>query len=151
MIASRRPRPASRRLGFEPLEDRHMLAIMVINLDDDGPGSLRAAILAANDSPGAEEIEIDAALVGTIRLTSGELEITDTLTINGSGANRLRSIDSVRATLDVVCGVPSMLRPSLHHQKILGFASTAASVLSFHELEFHKDDDSFWSVIDDVK
>jgi parallel beta-helix repeat protein/predicted outer membrane repeat protein len=72
-------------LRIERLEDRRLLSITVTNLDDAGPGSLRAAIMQANDEAGPETIEFDAALVGTIELTSGELDITDSLTINGPG------------------------------------------------------------------
>ncbi|MCH8043294.1 MAG: hypothetical protein IID44_06205 [Planctomycetes bacterium] len=67
-----------------------MLAIfMVTNLNDAGPGSLRQAIWDANDAAGSDVIEFDEAAVGTINLTSGQLNIRDELTINGPGADRL--------------------------------------------------------------
>ena len=63
-----------------------MLAIfMVTNLNDSGAGSLRQAIWDANDAAGSDVIEFDEAAVGTINLTSGELAITDALSINGPG------------------------------------------------------------------
>ena len=63
---------------------------LVTNLDDSGPGSLRAAVLAANAHPGADTIRFaPAARDGTIPLTSGQLNISDDLTIDGPGQNRL--------------------------------------------------------------
>jgi len=60
----------------------------VINTSDSGAGSLRQAILGANAAPGADEITF-AHLHGTITLTSGQLDITDDLTIAGPGAKEL--------------------------------------------------------------
>ena len=59
------------------------------NLADSGPGSLRAAITAANTHPGADVIAFAHGLRGTVALTSGELGITDALRIDGPGAGRL--------------------------------------------------------------
>ena len=56
--------------------------IVVTNINDSGAGSLRDALAAANDGD-----TIDATGVsGTILLTSGELQITHNVTINGPGA-----------------------------------------------------------------
>ena len=60
----------------------------VSNTSDSGAGSLRQAILGANAAPGADEITF-AHLHGTITLTSGQLDITDDLTIAGPGAKEL--------------------------------------------------------------
>lgn len=57
------------------------LAVTVINLTDSGPGSVRQAIA---DTPAGGTI--DFAVTGTIVLTSGQLVITNDLTINGPGA-----------------------------------------------------------------
>lgn len=57
------------------------LASTVINLNDSGPGSLRQAIA---DTPAGGTI--DFAVTGTIVLTSGQLVITNDLTVNGPGA-----------------------------------------------------------------
>lgn len=61
----------------------------VTNLNDSGVGSLRQAILDANATLGADMIAFQAGLTGTIILTSGEIEITDALTLNSPGANVL--------------------------------------------------------------
>ena len=67
----------------------HALTFTVTNLNDSGPGSLRQAILDANISVGDATIQFQSGLNGTITLTGGQLQITDNLTINGSGANIL--------------------------------------------------------------
>ena len=85
-------------LRFEPLEDRRLLSVLAVtNLLDgsvaqagDLPGSLRQAIFDANANPGADTISFDPSLSGgTIALTSGELAITDSVTIQGLGAANL--------------------------------------------------------------
>ena len=58
-----------------------------------GDVSLREAIELANAQAGADVVEFDpglfAAGAGTILLTHGELKVTDSLTINGPGAELL--------------------------------------------------------------
>ena len=67
-----------------------MLAVFTVdNLGDAGLGSLRQAIGDANLLVGADTVEFQAGLSGTIALTSGELSITDELTIDGPGAEDL--------------------------------------------------------------
>jgi predicted outer membrane repeat protein len=82
--------------------------LVVTNTNDSGPGSLRQAILDANANAGYDLIIFqfnggsfgnslasiqDQTLVAdsnhTITLTSGQLEITDSVAINGPGANLL--------------------------------------------------------------
>ncbi len=96
----------ARRLRVEQLEDRRMMAVLTVNsaADNtlaDGLITLREAILAANNDTVADATEgvqagsgDDTILFDTnvfsggsaslIRLTAGELEITETLTIDGS-------------------------------------------------------------------
>lgn len=57
---------------------------IVTNLNDAGAGSLRQAILNANANGPADTIFLQT--FGTITLTSGELSITDNVTIIGPGA-----------------------------------------------------------------
>ncbi|MFO0970546.1 MAG: hypothetical protein U0793_33800 [Gemmataceae bacterium] len=85
----RRERPVVRcRPHLEALEDRSMPSTFtVVNTNDDGGGSLRAAILAANDitSPGLDSIvfNIPGAGVKTITLATNLPTITDPIVIDG--------------------------------------------------------------------
>ncbi len=58
----------------------------VSNLNDSGAGSLRQAVIDANANAGADEITF--SIDGTITLTSGEISITDSVTITGNGADK---------------------------------------------------------------
>src|ERR671929_1202619 len=60
----------------------------VTTLNDSGAGSLRAAIAAANATPGADTITFQAGLTGTITLTSA-LQISQSVTIDGPGSSVL--------------------------------------------------------------
>src|SRR5262249_887553 len=74
---------------FDVLEDRTVPSTFTVtNLLDSGPGSLRAAITAANMHPGADVVKFAGGLKGTIPLAS-ELSVTDDLRINGPGANKI--------------------------------------------------------------
>src|SRR6476660_2237519 len=66
--------------------------ITVTNTNDSGPGSLRQALVNANDGD-----TIVFAVTGTIGLTSGGLLIAKNITISGPGSNQL-SIDGNLAT-----------------------------------------------------
>ncbi|AIE75095.1 MULTISPECIES: S-layer family protein [unclassified Synechocystis] len=69
--------------------------INVTNTNDSGTGSLRQAILDANATVGVADIitftgsVFTDGIADTINLTSGELTITDSVTITGPGANLL--------------------------------------------------------------
>ena len=97
-----------RHLKLEPLEARRLLAAyMVTNLTDgpvamagELPGSLRQAIFDANANPGADTIEFQSELSGSVRLNSGELTITDDVTINGLGS--METIIDARANSRVL-------------------------------------------------
>jgi len=85
----------------------------VENLNDNGSGSLRQAVEDANQTPGADKIQFNSHLDGQeIVLTSGEIEISDDLTIasddveitiNGNLNSRIFTIDDLDAAnqLDV--------------------------------------------------
>jgi hypothetical protein len=101
-------RAKTHRLGIEVLEDRYLPSTFtVLNLNDSGPDSLRAAITAANANPGADAI--DFAATGTIALTSGQLDITDSLTINGPGAGALTVSGEALSRVFRVVGDPTVL------------------------------------------
>src|SRR5437660_6135535 len=84
-------RPSQR--GFIPrleiLEARSLPSTFtVLNLADSGTGSLRQAIVDAESNPGPDVINFAHSLHGTISLGS-ELNITQDLTIDGPGADRI--------------------------------------------------------------
>src|SRR5262249_21811213 len=90
-VSVMRTRTGKPRLQVELLEDRWTPSTFLVeNLADGGLGSLRQAILDANAQPGADLIAFaPAARDGTVALTTGQLGITDDLTIDGPGAGRL--------------------------------------------------------------
>ena len=88
--------------------------IVVTNTADSGPGSLRDALAAAVDG----DIIDATGISGTILLTSGELQITHAITINGPGAGSL-SIDG-NATFRVFDNLTSGV-------SIFGFSITNGS------------------------
>ncbi|MEH2084588.1 MAG: choice-of-anchor Q domain-containing protein [Nostoc sp.] len=65
----------------------------VTNINDSGEGSLRQAIENANIFAGSNTVDFDTtetfATAQTITLTSGQLRITDDVTISGTGAEQL--------------------------------------------------------------
>ncbi|HEX4706775.1 MAG TPA: hypothetical protein VH229_03510, partial [Candidatus Udaeobacter sp.] len=61
--------------------------ITVINTNDSGPGSLRQALVDANNG---DTIDFDSSLEGqTVTLTSGQLLVNRSVTISGLGADNL--------------------------------------------------------------
>ena len=77
----------------------HAATITVTNRNDSGSGSLRQALVDANDGD-----TIVFAVTGTIVLTSDGLVIDNDLTISGPGANRL-SINGNQAGYGCVFGI----------------------------------------------
>ncbi len=61
----------------------------VTNTNDSGAGSLRQAIETANTDAAADTILFQSGLSGTITLTSGQLDISESVTITGPGAANL--------------------------------------------------------------
>ena len=64
-------------------------SFLVTTTADSGTGSLRQAVLNANALGGNPTITFDAGVTGTIALTSGELLVSQGMTIQGPGANVL--------------------------------------------------------------
>jgi hypothetical protein len=89
-------RRARRAWTVEALEERALLSTWTVNgLADSGTGTglsgdLRYCITQANQHPGADVIDFQAGLKGTINLTTGELLISDSLKINGPGATVIK-------------------------------------------------------------
>jgi hypothetical protein len=67
----------------------HAATFTVTNTNDSGPGSLRDAISRANATLGADTVNFDAAVTGTILLTTGPIKISDAVSIVGPGASVL--------------------------------------------------------------
>src|SRR2546423_1548996 len=59
--------------------------IIVSNTNDNGPGSLRQALVDANDGDTIDATDVS----GTITLTSGQLLVDKSVTINGAGPDLL--------------------------------------------------------------
>src|SRR5262249_23741687 len=73
-------------LSLQSLEGRDVPSTYsVINNFDAGSGSLRGAVAQANAHPGADTITFAPNIGGSINLTTGEIAITDALTIDNSG------------------------------------------------------------------
>jgi hypothetical protein len=83
----------------------------VTNTNDGGAGSLRDAIVSANNNVGPDVITFNAAVTGTITLTGGQLYISDdvdvqgpgaaVLTVSGNNASRVFYIYNSDALIDV--------------------------------------------------
>jgi hypothetical protein len=61
----------------------------VTNLNDSGAGALRQAITDANAAAGADVIEFQTGIVGTINLESALPDLSTEITVNGPGAELL--------------------------------------------------------------
>ncbi len=77
----------STRPGLEGLESRDLLAVLVVTSPlDSGPGTLREALIASNQSPGRDEIRFAIGEPGTQRISlgSGLPPIQDPVVIDGT-------------------------------------------------------------------
>jgi hypothetical protein len=106
----------------ERLENRLALSTWTVtNLLDNGPGSLREAIDAANTAPGADVIEFADGLEGTISLAS-QLNVTQDLTITSSGEAKVVVSGGNATRVLSVSGADTHL--AIHHLTIAdGLAS----------------------------
>ncbi|MEO6193877.1 MAG: IPTL-CTERM sorting domain-containing protein [Thermoanaerobaculia bacterium] len=109
-------------------------AFNVSNLNDSGAGSLRQAILDANAAAGLDTVTFQAGLTGTITLTSGQLDVTDSVDIQGPGsavisvsgnnASRVFYLYNDAALIDVTISGLTITQ---------GAASTGAGIVDFDE------------------
>ncbi|HEX4524584.1 MAG TPA: IPTL-CTERM sorting domain-containing protein [Casimicrobiaceae bacterium] len=97
-------------LGLSLAPTTYAATFTVTTLADSGGGSLRAAIASANGAAGADTVNFQAGLSGTITLTTGEIAITDDLTITGPGASVITITKSGAAgrLLDINVGTPTV-------------------------------------------
>src|SRR5262245_1795083 len=112
-------------LRLEALEDRTLPSTFTVTdlLDNTSPGSLRWAVGQANSNPGPDTIAFATSVRGTITLTSGELRITDSVTINGPGASLLTvSGNQAARVFDVIASSVSIANLTITR----GLASSAA-------------------------
>ena len=72
------------------LSNTALAANFVTNLNDAGPGSLRQAVANANGSGSFPAIvQFQSGLTGTITLTTGEIPITQSVNVEGPGADKI--------------------------------------------------------------
>ena len=105
-------------LGLSLAPTTYAATFTVTTLGDSGAGSLRAAIASANGAAGADTVNFQAGLTGTITLTTGEIAITDDLTITGPGAAVITITKSGAAgrMLDINAGTPTVTISGLTFQ-----------------------------------
>jgi len=105
-------------LGLSFAPTTYAATFTVTNLNDSGAGSLRAAITSANGAAGADTVDFQAGLTGTITLTTGEIAITDDVTITGPGAASMTITKSGAAgrLLDINVGTPTVTISGLTFQ-----------------------------------
>jgi hypothetical protein len=104
---------SNRRPGFRPrleaLERRDLLSTLtVLNAQDSGPGSLRDTLAQASDG---DVVVFDQSLAGqTIHLTSGSLTVSQSVTIQGPGADSLAiSADNASREFTIAAGVDALI------------------------------------------
>ncbi len=106
-------------------------AILVTNLADNGTsGTLRWAIEQANSNADASVINFDAALTGTITLTSNLPNITANLNITGSGKQKITISGNNLYKMFVANGGPTFSISSLTLTKGSSGSPTAGSIIS---------------------
>lgn len=106
----------------------------VTNVGDSGAGSLRQAISDANGAAGADTIDFQAGLMGTIVLTTGQLAITDSVTIQGPGAASISVSGNSASRVFYLYNSASLLDVTISGITIdSGAASIGAGIVDFDE------------------
>ncbi|HEY0142229.1 MAG TPA: Calx-beta domain-containing protein [Thermoanaerobaculia bacterium] len=63
------------------------LTFVVTNLNDSGEGSLRQAVIHSNSATTLDTVTFESGLTGTIVLTSGEIDVVDSVVVDGPGSS----------------------------------------------------------------
>src|SRR5262249_7473392 len=129
-LPTSRSRPGKRptfRPRLEALEDRWLPSTLtVLSTADSGPGSLRAEIAAAQSG---DTIVFDPSLAGqTINLTSGELVIDKSLTIQGTASGPEAISGGASRDFDVTTATPTVALANL--QVGVGHAKNGGGILN---------------------
>jgi hypothetical protein len=117
------------RLLLDALEGRIAPAIFnVINANDAGAGSLRQAIVDANGAAGADTINFDTTFFSTPRTVTlaGQLDVTDSVTINGPGAANLTVTGNNASRVFNISSTTSILNVTVAGLRITGGNVTGA-------------------------
>jgi hypothetical protein len=115
------------------LEGRRLLtSFTVANLADSGEGSLRQAVLDANANTGADTVVFADGLAGTIPLTTGQLDITDHLTIDGPGPEQLAVSGSQLSRVFSISGgaIVSIDDLTITHGQVVGAPADGGGILN---------------------
>jgi MYXO-CTERM domain-containing protein len=119
-------------LGFGQAADA--ATFTVTNLNDNGAGSLRQAIVDANNAAGADTVTFQAGLTGTITLTSGQLYVSDSVDIQGPGAAVLTVSGNNASRVFYLYSPDALLDVSISGLTITGgSASIGAGIVDFDE------------------
>jgi hypothetical protein len=109
-------------------------AFNVSNLNDNGAGSLRQAIEDANAAVGADMIQFQAGLTGTITLTTGQLSLYDSVDIQGPGADVLAVSGNDASRVFYLYNSKETLDVTISGLTVTGgSASNGAGIINFGE------------------
>lgn len=106
----------------------------VTSTADDGVGSLRQAIVDANGAAGADTITFASGVTGEVTLTTGQLSITDSVTITGPGADQLAVDGNDASRVFYLYNRPATIDVTISDLTIRdGVANIGAGVVNFDE------------------
>lgn len=119
-------------LGFGQAADA--ATFTVTNLNDNGAGSLRQAIVDANNAAGADAVTFQAGLTGTIALTTGQLYISDSVDIQGPGSAVLTVSGNNASRVFYLYNSDALIDVSISGLTITGgSANIGAGIVDFDE------------------
>jgi hypothetical protein len=114
----------------------------VTNLLDNGSaGSLRMRVVAANNHAGADTVVFKAGLQGTIKLTRGQIPISDSLVLTGPGATNL-AVNGGGFDRIFLVSSPADIKVTIEGLKLrngdAGFMSLGGAIYSSENLTLNK-------------